>query len=215
MLNRLSSVLVLLVSVVLTACLTGCGPRLVPFTHELRMQHGLTAKDLKNLQFYVSHEITLRREVESGGSQVTPGHKLLLVSGKTIEEVVIKKHTPGVATQITNSTVSVSFEPGFSMLFAASPEPGMAESIAQAFATAPDPFPGNHPESAPLPEPIGGAASGSYWLASSQGRNVPYQGRAFEAIGESLRAHLLVDAESLEEEVESRTVLPGVRLQGQ
>ncbi|EYF00664.1 hypothetical protein [Chondromyces apiculatus] len=212
--HRLSSLSLLLVSCLFALCLMGCGPRLVPFTHELRVQHNLTSKDLKNLQFYISHEVTLRRELESGGSQVTPGHKLLLLSGKSIEEVVIEKHTPGVATEVSDRALAVSFEAGFSMIFAASAEPGTPSPSFQSFATAPDPFPGN--PSSPQPEPIAvpsGAFGGSYWLATEEGGRVPYQGRLFEAVEQSLRAHLLIDAESLEEVVESRTVLPGVRLQ--
>ena len=39
--------------------LTGCSS-LVPFTQELRSANRLTRDDLKNLQFYTSHKITLR-----------------------------------------------------------------------------------------------------------------------------------------------------------
>src|SRR5688572_25799403 len=95
----------------------GCGSTLVPFTQEIRVEHGLTDKDLKNLQFYVSHTITLRRELESGGRQVTGNHKLLLVSGKTIEEVVIEANTPGIVVAIGNGVLSISFEQGSSMDF--------------------------------------------------------------------------------------------------
>lgn len=213
--HRLPSLLAFLAAALLALCLAGCGPRLVPFTHEMRLQHNLSNEDLKNLQFYISHTVTLRRELESGGSQVTPGHKLLLVSGKTIEEVVIEEHTPGVVVEVRDRLLAVSFEPGAAMLFAAAPEPGTPEPAAsQSFASPPDPFPGNDPDQPaydPLPGPSG-AYGGSYWLATDPGGRVPYQGRAFEAIEESLKAHLMIDAESLEEVVENRKVLPGVRL---
>ena len=216
MIHRLPSLLVFVAASLLALCLAGCGPRLVPFTHELRVQHNLSDKDLRNLQFYVSHRITLRRELESGGSQVTPGHKLLLVSGKTIEEVVIEEHTPGVAVDVRNRTLAVSFEPGSAMFFSAAADPGTSEPALASFATPPNAFPGNEgqPEPEILPAPSG-AYGGSYWLATEPGGRVPYQGRAFEAIEESLKAHLLIDAESLEEVVEERKVLPGVRLPGQ
>ncbi|HSN98429.1 MAG TPA: hypothetical protein VLS89_09025 [Candidatus Nanopelagicales bacterium] len=216
MIHRLPSLLVFVAASLLALCLAGCGPRLVPFTHELRVQHNLSDKDLRNLQFYVSHRITLRRELESGGSQVTPGHKLLLVSGKTIEEVVIEEHTPGVAVDVRNRTLAVSFEPGSAMFFSAAADPGTPEPALASFATPPNAFPGNEgqPEPEILPAPSG-AYGGSYWLATEPGGRVPYQGRAFEAIEESLKAHLLIDAESLEEVVEERKVLPGVRLPGQ
>lgn len=96
--------------------LTGCAS-LVPFTHEIRTEHGLTDDEVKNLQFYTSHGITLRREIESGGRKITPGHKLLLISGKQIEEVVIPAKTPGVAVKVGPRALAVSFEPGTSLVF--------------------------------------------------------------------------------------------------
>src|SRR5690242_15224989 len=110
-------ILLLVALLVALASLTGCAS-FVPFTQELRTATGLKKDDLKNLQFYTSNKIVLRREVESGGSQVT-GHKLIVMSGKTIEEVVIEEHTPGVVTQIGDGSLSVSFEPGASLQFQA------------------------------------------------------------------------------------------------
>lgn len=213
MLDRISPLAVAFVAL-LALLVTGCGPRLVPFTHELRLQHSLKKSDLKNLQYYVSHTITLRRELESGGSQVTGGHKLLVVSGKTIEEVVIEEHTPGIAVAIDDRSIAVSFEPGSSLVFAVGSEPGSVEAPSPSFASPPDPFPGNslqQPE--PFPTPIGGDVfGGSYWLAVAPGGRINYQGRLFSAIEQSMQAHLLIDAESLEEKVEDRKVLPGMRL---
>jgi hypothetical protein len=198
----------------LTLFVAGCGPRLVPFTHELRVQNNLTDRDLKNLQFYVSHRVALRREIESGGSQITSSHKLLLVLGKTIEEVIVEEHTPGVAVSVSGGSIAVSFEPGASLLFAAAGEPGAPAAEPQAlFATPPDPFPGNGgANTGQLPARAGGAFGGSYWLSTTSGAQVSYQGKLFSAIDESLKAHLLIDADSLEEVVEDRKVLPGVRL---
>jgi hypothetical protein len=215
MLDRISSFAVAF-AVLLALLVTGCGPRLVPFTHELRVQQGLKKEDLKNLQYYVSHKITLRRELESGGSQVTGSHKLLVVSGKTIEEVVIEEHTPGIAVAIDDRSIAVSFEPGSSLVFAVGSEPGSVEAPV-AFAAPPDPFPGNSaPQPEPFPNPGGSDAfGGSYWLATAQGGRISYQGRLFTAIEQSLQAHLLIDAESLEETVEDRKVLPGMRLPSQ
>jgi hypothetical protein len=218
MFHRLPSLLSLLAASLLALFLAGCGPTLVPFTHELRLQHNLSNDDIKNLQFYVSHTMTLRRELESGGSQVTASHKLLLVSGKTIEEVVIEEHTPGVAVDVKGNALAVSFEPGSAILFTAAPGPGIPSTSPATFASPPDPFPGNNPDPQPQPEPFpspGPSAGGSYWLAVADGAKVNFQGRFFDAVEETLKAHLLIDAEALEEVVESRKVLPGVRLPSQ
>ncbi|MGK4007233.1 hypothetical protein WMF31_31720 [Sorangium sp. So ce1036] len=53
------------------------------------------------------------------------------------------------------------------------------------------------------------------WLAARPGGEVRYQGRVLSAGEDCLRAHLLVDADSLlEEVVEGRKALAGVRLDG-
>jgi len=114
--TRLSS-LVAAAAIALLA--TGCRG-FIDFTHELRDQHSLTRDELKNLQFYTSSTITLRRELESGGKQITGNHKLLLVAGKTIEEVVIESRTPGIAVAVSDHSITVSFEQGTSLEFVAS-----------------------------------------------------------------------------------------------
>ena len=95
---------------------TGCSS-LVPFTYELRAGHRLTDDEIRNLQFYSSHEITLRREAQAQDRQITPGHKLRLISGRSIEEVVIPAKTPGVATKVSAHAISVSFVSGTSLDF--------------------------------------------------------------------------------------------------
>ena len=67
------------------------------------------------------------------------------------------------------------------------------------------------PSAEPL-APATGTIGGSFWLALGEGGRIQLQGKHFTAVEDSLRAHLLIDAESLDEVVESRTVLPGVRL---
>jgi hypothetical protein len=197
---------------------TGCGSGLVPLTQELRDQHGLTEQELSNLQYYVSHTITLRRELESGGRQITGNHKLVLRAGKTIEEVVVPDGTPGVAVGVGADSLEISFEEGTSILFAiesAQPRGGGGGS----FAVGPDPnpFPGSLDggQSQPEPFPAKGnvARGGNYWVAiDSADASVPFAGTVFKAVDETLKAHLLIDAESLEEVVEQRTVLGGRKL---
>jgi hypothetical protein len=205
----------------------GC-KSLVPFTHEIRTEHGLKDEEVKNLQFYSSHGITLRREIESGGRQVTPGHKLLLVSGKTIEEVVIPAKTPGVAVKVGPRSIAVSFEPGTSLVFtvkssrlslengflrpvplqASFAQPPFANLLGQQFAQSPDPFPGNNEG----PAPLGDDSSGNYWLDSDGSGHVGFAGKAWNGEEDSLQAHLLIDSDSLEEVDKKRTVLKGVQL---
>ena len=204
----------------------------MPFTHELRTEHGLTDDEVRNLQFYTSHGITLRREIESGGRQVTPGHKLLLVSGKQIEEVVIPAKTPGVAVKVGPRAIAVSFEPGTQLVFTVkssrlaleneffrpSPRTGTFATaprgtnlFGQEFAQSPDPFPGNEPGHSSA-APLGDDSSGNYWLDSDSAGRVSFMNKLWNGEEDSLQAHLLISSDSLEEVDKKKTVLSGVKL---
>jgi hypothetical protein len=165
----------------------------------------------------VSHEITLRRELESISKRIDGG-QLKLQSGKLIEEVVVEDHTPGVAVSVDNETISVSFAEGSAMVF--SVRPGATELMplrsepltSTGFAEPPDPFPG---EDQPSP-PISVDVLGSYFLSTDTGSGrVVFLGKVWEATEDSVRAHLLIDADELEEVIENHTVLPGRRVKNQ
>lgn len=190
---------------------TGCRT-FVPMTQEIRDQNRLSDVELKNLQYYVSNTITLRREAESGGRQVTGNHKLLVVAGKTIEEVVIESKTPGICVGVGRNALSISFEQGTSIDFA----PTAARSYAPegpGFAAPPpdlDPFPGNGRRAS---EPRSGDIfSGSYMVWVGPQNTVKFLGKAFEAVDDTARATLMIDSESLDQVVKQRKVLPGLRL---
>jgi hypothetical protein len=192
---------------------TGCHTGLVDFTHELRDQHRLSNDELKNLQYYVSDTITLRKELESGGKQITGNHKLILVEGKTIEEVTIPAKTPGIALAVTDHSITVSFEQGTSLVFAASGGDSGASAPRSSFASPPDPFPGNNPDRPqPLPIAADQVYSGYYSLVMGPTSTVTFQGKVFEAINDSIKAHLMIDSESLEQKVQNNKTLPGLRL---
>jgi hypothetical protein len=209
----------LLAAVLVAASALACASRMVPLTQEARIRHKLTDEELKSLQYYVSNRIVLRRVMESEERRVTGSHKLQVVAGKNVEEIVIEKGTPGVAVSVAPDLIAVSFEPGaalqFSLRRTAGPTPP-PEPDPAAYAHAPDPFPGNRPRE-PEPEPAPprprGPDSGLFWLGLDPPTHlVPYAGKLFEPIGETLQAHLLVDAESLDQVEETKRVLPGVRL---
>lgn len=96
--------------VVLFFAAIGCASSRVPFTPELANQ--FPDESVRNLQFYLSSKIVLRRDLASSGKSVTPGHSILIEHGRQIEEVVVKKGVPGVAIGRTKGAkLSVSFEP--------------------------------------------------------------------------------------------------------
>jgi hypothetical protein len=193
-------------------CFGGCASY-VPFTAELQSEHRLTPKDMQNLQFYTSDKITMRRELTKDSRQITGSHKLLVIAGKQIEEVVIEKHTPGVIVGVGNGTLQVSFEEGSSLTFSlrgAVPQTLDQPVVVNRFAEGPDPFPGEHPDrSAPKATFIG---SGDYFLLPDGGRSIEYKGQIYEAVDDTAEAHLVISSESLEEQEQKTTVLKGRQL---
>ena len=75
--------------------LAGCSPNLAPFTQDLYDQNRWSESELKNIQFYLSNDIVLHREL-SGGKSTISGGKIRMVNGRQVEEIVFKKGTPGV-----------------------------------------------------------------------------------------------------------------------
>ncbi|MFO0554545.1 MAG: DNA-directed RNA polymerase [Polyangiaceae bacterium] len=187
----------------------------VPFTQEIRDGHALASDDLKNLQFYNSDEIVLHREVSRDGRRVTAGHKLLVIAGKQVEEVVIEPRTPGVIIASTPTTLRVSFEEGTWLEFAVRgglPDPQPVRIERGGFAEPPNPFPGNDRNEPYAREPLPSNGTGNYWLMANGGSTVDFDGQTWTALGGSSRAHLVISTESLEEVDEQRTVLRGRHL---
>ena len=91
--------------------------RRVDMTQDLIMRYDLSADELEKLQFYLGEEITLFREVGKAES-LTPSSTMVTKAGKTFEVVDFKRNTPGIATEISNGVLSISFEPNCALKFA-------------------------------------------------------------------------------------------------
>jgi hypothetical protein len=94
----------------------GCVRR-APFTHEMREKYNLSDEDLKQVPFYLSDTIALRRVTGGREAQVVKGRSLRLVESATVEEVRIRHRTPGLAEQAGKYSMQVSFEEGQSLTF--------------------------------------------------------------------------------------------------
>ncbi len=209
-----AKVLILSTTAVLSAVFSSGCASYVPFTAELRDEHHLKVADLENLQFYNSHPITLHREVERGGREVTGAHTLRIIAGKQIEEIVIEEHTPGVVVGANDNVIRVSFEEGSFLEFALrGPEP-LADPVVPVgrFAEPPNPFPGNQVATEQSLEPRFSGGSGNFWLIPDGGGRLVFQGQTWEAVNESSLSHLVISTESLEDVDEQRTVLKGRKL---
>lgn len=73
---------------------SACSNRLSYFTDELNERYRWTETELKKIQFYVSQDIVMKREVTGGDREVVSG-KIKIEDGRKVEEVVIRKGTPG------------------------------------------------------------------------------------------------------------------------
>lgn len=107
--------------------LSACASGRVPFTQHLRDQYGLEGDDLMKLQYFVSGDVTLQRDFRREEGEVSKTHKLVIKEGGLVEEVFIAAGTPGIATEISPTSLAVSFEPGGSLVFASPSSDGDRE----------------------------------------------------------------------------------------
>ena len=68
--------------------------------------------DLGKIQYYNSKSIILKRVVSSKETEVLSG-TVTMQNGQMIEEIEIKKNTPGVLVNATNNQMHIKFEPGY------------------------------------------------------------------------------------------------------
>ncbi|MEO5923145.1 MAG: hypothetical protein ABIR70_04890 [Bryobacteraceae bacterium] len=86
-------------------------------TKDLVTRYDLSADELEKLQFYLGEEITLFREVGKAEA-ITGSSTMVTKAGKTFEVVDFKRNTPGIATEISDGVLSISFEPNCVLKFA-------------------------------------------------------------------------------------------------
>ena len=67
--------------------------------------------DLSKIQYYNSKSIILKRVVSSKETEVLSG-TVTMQNGQMIEEIEIKKHTPGVLVNSNDNQMHIKFEPG-------------------------------------------------------------------------------------------------------
>ncbi|HEY9704650.1 MAG TPA: hypothetical protein V6C58_19570 [Allocoleopsis sp.] len=89
---------------------TSCSPELRPFTSNLLQEGGFNDVQLKKIQFYLSDDIIIQRRVTEGASEISSG-TIKIVKGEKIEEVRIKRGTPGVFLfRANNDHFAISFD---------------------------------------------------------------------------------------------------------
>lgn len=85
---------------------------LLPFTNDLKTSNSWSEDDLKKIQYYNSETIILHRQLKSNETGIVSG-KVKVVDGIKVEEIIIKKGTPGVVSAIPDQgRLAISFEIG-------------------------------------------------------------------------------------------------------
>jgi hypothetical protein len=107
--------------------LSSCGPRLSPFTQRLYEDQRWSEQDLERIQFYLSEDIVLTRELRGGSSDIVRG-EIKIVDGREVEQLVIRRKTPGVFLfSPREERFAVAFEDGGSdrfLIFGPNPRAG-------------------------------------------------------------------------------------------
>ena len=92
------------------AFLSSCSNQLTYFSQDLYDEYRWPEQELKKIQFYTSQDIVLKRELSGGSSEIISG-KIKIENGRQIEEVVIRKGTPGAFLfSPKNDRFAISFE---------------------------------------------------------------------------------------------------------
>ena len=163
---------------------TGCAIGRIPVTQTLRDQYRLEENDLKGLQYFISGDVTLQREFRREEGEISKSHKLLIKEEGLVEEVFIAAGTPGIATKIGPSSITLSFEPGGSLVFGTSSSDRDPDRIYKLLA--------------------------NRW--TDYYGELVYDNKTYYAVKGSGQAYLEVGAESLDAVEKKRKVLPGMIL---
>jgi len=90
----------------------GCSPQLSPFSSALIENYQFDDSALSRIQFYLSDDIVLHRELRQGESIIDQG-RISIRDGRRTEEIVFRKGTPGVFLfSPGDNKLAISFERG-------------------------------------------------------------------------------------------------------
>lgn len=99
-------------AIIALVTMSSCGNNLRYFTEDLYDEYRWTENELKSIQFYVSRDIVLYRGDSDNGTRIRDG-KIVVESDREVEEVVIKKGTPGVFVMSPKEDrFAISFDSG-------------------------------------------------------------------------------------------------------
>jgi hypothetical protein len=103
--NSIRLILILFLSGV---ALTSCSDKVL-FTRQMQQVLYKNEINMGHVQFYNSKKIVLKRNLSSEETKVASG-KIRFENGKFVEEIIIPKHTPGIAVKSGKNYLNIAFE---------------------------------------------------------------------------------------------------------
>ena len=218
--------------IIALALSSGCHHR-IPFTYTLNTEQNLDEELLKRIQFYTSHDITLRRLTKLDERQATPSAKLLIINGEQYQTINIPAGTLCAVVHAPKNRrwIDVRFEKGSNYLrfftvptsTASKPSPREAYALTQQSSLDSD------GESTPAEtwnvvmtrDPENGEWRDWYFLGASNYNKLigtsyvgalMYAGEEWLVDDKSSRAALLIEKDALFERTDDRRTLPGVKV---
>jgi hypothetical protein len=112
------------ICLILLLLASSCTENLVPFNRDMQKRFNLADKDkLGQVQFYLSRDVILERDVTEGSSEVITG-KIKIVQGRKIEQIIIPARTPGVLVRMPQSDrIGIGFENNDKLFLMFGPNP--------------------------------------------------------------------------------------------
>lgn len=90
-----------------------CSPQLTPFTRDLYDRHHWSDAELKGIQFYLSDDLVIYRNVDEVDEVKISGGEIKMVDGRKVEEIRFRAGTPGVfISRPKEDHFAISFEEG-------------------------------------------------------------------------------------------------------
>lgn len=90
--------------------LSACSDKIY-FTQAIRDQYQLTPEEMRGIQFYISDEVVLRKGEENENQKTTEDGKLIVESGKSIDQLVVKANTRGGVDNVSDTrSIDVGFD---------------------------------------------------------------------------------------------------------
>ncbi|UCH62683.1 MAG: hypothetical protein JSU77_12995 [Fidelibacterota bacterium] len=110
--------LLALAALLLSGCLTY---RLTEFTDQIRKADQLSVDELKRVQFYTSHTLIFTAVSETRESPPPEPRRKPKLDTRYVDQVKIRRHTPGVVITAGDRWLDVSFEEGKWLRFTQKP----------------------------------------------------------------------------------------------